>query len=203
MNTRIVGIVAPAGSGKSTVAKHLVKRYGYERMSMAGPLKDMLIAMGAEEIDVNGPQGHRNAPTHYLGGRSWRFAMQTLGTEWGRKMVFKDLWTNVAQKRIVDHITMANTTGESCPGIVVDDIRFPNEWRMIEALGGEVWRVVRPGYGRLPSWLDTTLHHLFNWHPFLHESEYHWSTAPVDVEFLNDGTQAELLADVDEHMRTL
>lgn len=200
----VIGIVGPMGAGKSTLAKHLVEVHGYTRMSMATPLKNMLRALGLSEEDVNGPQAHRERPSTLLGGKSPRFALQTLGTDWGRRMISPDLWVSAVQALIIQHQTRAATAKKKQPhaGVVIDDIRFPNEWEMVRRLGGSLWRIRRPQVERTRTWLDHFYHGRWGGltHPLvwlrlfkpIHESEYHWPDAPSDAEFDNTGTEAEM-----------
>ncbi len=194
----VIGICGAMGAGKSAVAKELADK-GYARISMASPLKNMLLTMGLTDADVHGPQEHRSRPSPFLGGKSPRHAMQTLGTQWGRKLISQDLWVNAVQEQIIRHQTKCAAAGtrgkKQCVGVVVEDIRFPNEWAMVQRLGGAVWLIRRPAVECERGWLDR-LFAWFGWHPRVHESEYHWPDAPADAEFWNTGTEEELLTEV-------
>ncbi len=61
-----------------------------------------------------------------------RRLLQVMGTEVGRKLIHEDVWV----WRLFNEIA----EGER---IVIPDVRFPNEARMIESQGGEVWRINR------------------------------------------------------------
>ncbi len=136
MSRRIViGVVGLAGSGKTLVARHLIERHGFVRQRFAGPLKDMLKAgLGLTDEQLDGDQ--KMQPLAWAGGSTPRHIMQTLGTEWGRRLIHPDLWVNRWRE-------VAMATPESC--IVCDDVRFPNEAEVIRDVGGFVWRIVRPG----------------------------------------------------------
>jgi len=58
---QIIGLVGPAGAGKSAVAKILANTHGYRIAPMAGPLKKMLIAGGLSHEDVYG--AHKERPS--------------------------------------------------------------------------------------------------------------------------------------------
>lgn len=131
---RLIALTGYAGSGKSTVAEHLARAHGYRRIRFADPLKDMLkVGFGLTDEHVNG--GLKETPLDVLGGRSPRQAMQTLGTEWGRETMHPELWVRAWRARV----------DASTAGVVVEDLRFLNEARMVRARGGEIWRIHRPG----------------------------------------------------------
>ena len=129
----LIGITGRAGSGKSTAARVLVDA-GWVRIKMAGPLKDMLRAIGLTEDQIEGDQ--KEVPCDLLQGNTPRHAMITLGTEWGRDMIGGDLWIGIARRRI----EAALAAGQN---VVVDDVRFENEASVIRDLGGAVVHVER------------------------------------------------------------
>lgn len=133
----IVAFTGLAGSGKTTAAKRLVNAHGYSRMRFAGPLKDMLHALGLTEAEIEGDR--KETPCELLGGRTPRHAMQTLGTEWGRDLICPDLWTRA-------WLIALDRQPNGLP-IVVDDCRFLNEEQAIKSVGGTIVLVDRPGAG--------------------------------------------------------
>jgi hypothetical protein len=68
---------------------HLVNHRGFARVRFAGPLKAMMAALGCTNAEIDGDR--KEVPCDLLGGKSPRWAMQTLGTEWGRKLIGDDL----------------------------------------------------------------------------------------------------------------
>jgi len=133
---RIVAFTGVAGSGKSTASRHLVEKHGYQLVKFAGPLKDMLRAIGLGDVHIEGP--HKETGIAILSGRTPRHAMQTLGTEWGRKCMGDDFWINLWRTR-VDGILAFNGR------VVVDDCRFPNEATAVRKMGGDIYRIVGRG----------------------------------------------------------
>lgn len=133
----LIAFTGLAGSGKSTAAKHLVESLGYTRLRFAGPLKDMMRALGLTEAEIEGDR--KEVPCDLLGGKTPRYAMQRLGTEFGRDMIASDLWIRAFNAALA----------KVPPGVpvVVDDCRFSNESDAIVAAGGVLVRVERPGAG--------------------------------------------------------
>lgn len=131
----LIGLIGRKGAGKDTAADVLL-REGYANVKFAGPLKAMLRSLLAyqgvdEETIERMIEGDlKEAETPYLGGRSPRYAMQRLGTEWGRVQIADDFWVNIAIAKASD--------GPS----VITDTRFPNEADAIEAAGGVVFGIV-------------------------------------------------------------
>ena len=166
---KLVGFTGRKRSGKDTAAAVFVHA-GYHRLAFATPLKHMLgvllqyqgVPASQAELMIEG--NLKEVPSPFLGGRSPRHCMQTLGTEWGRGMVSDDLWVR----------TLVNTA-QHFPLVVVSDVRFPNEVEAIKRAGGVVYRVVRPGL----SVED------------MHPSEAQIDTLEVDGELLNIAPSAE------------
>lgn len=138
----LIGLTGPAGSGKTTAAKHLVESHGFIHLKFAGPLKAMMCTL-CDEMGV--PLDHREAMIEgdqkeltqgWLNQREPRHAMQTLGTEWGRKCMGEDFWVNVAKMRLLSECEAYPPS--FTPRIVFDDVRFENEAAMIREMGGTI-----------------------------------------------------------------
>lgn len=124
----IVGFSGRIGSGKTYAADHLVAKYAFVRKKMAGPLKDMLRAIGLTDEHIEGRL--KEKPCDLLCGRTPRHAMQTLGTEWGRNIIAEDLWIRLWEHSI-----------RGLERVVVDDVRFANEADAVRRAGGIVVRL--------------------------------------------------------------
>ena len=131
--TRIIAIMGPAGSGKSTAAEYLVERYGARRYSFARPLKELVRrAFDLNEAQVYGSQADKEAidPRY---NHSPRWLLQRIGTEGGRAVFGESFWTDQALNLIRD---------EAPALAVIDDCRFVSEARAVLARPrGEVWRL--------------------------------------------------------------
>lgn len=170
MSRVIIGFAGRMHSGKTTAAKELVY-IGFTRVRFAGPLKAMMLALGLTEEEIDTNPILKEHPCELLCGKSPRYAMQTIGTEWGRNIIGQDLWIN-AWKRAVSKLPA------HIP-VTVDDVRFENEAEAIRYLGGKVVRIIRPE-------TDTI--------SLTHDSER--MDFPVDEVIENCGTRHEFLARV-------
>ncbi len=149
-NVPLIGIYAPyPQAGKSTLAKFLEQEYGFQTVKMADPLKTMIRAylsgIGMPENDIHdlieGAKKHE--ANMLLAGRTPRYTMQTLGTEWGRKCMDEDFWVKA-------FITKQFVVREEDRPVVCDDMRFPNEYEAIKNAGGLLVRVRRPSIEQPP-----------------------------------------------------
>lgn len=159
----IIGVIGARTSGKTTFSKQLVAN-GYVRMPMAAPIKQMLrdgLGLTMEHTDGELKQ----LPCNELCGKTPVQGMQLLGTEWGRNIIGEDVWLNAWLKDAGKHNL-----------IVVDDIRFHNEFKVIQELGGIIVRIRRTGVEGADA----------------HESEMYALQFKPDYEIRNDGSIEEL-----------
>lgn len=176
---RLIGLAGLAGSGKSTAATMLVEQHGFQRYRIAGPLKAMARELGLTREQIDGSQ--KEVPIAWLDGVTPRHIMQTLGTEWGRNLVHRDLWIRIAEKNIKDWMSGDDEGPFRGESVVIDDIRFENEVEMVHRLGGKVYRIV----GRPPS-LFTVAQHISEAQAF-----------EVDGTIENNGSIEDLWRSVD------
>jgi hypothetical protein len=128
----VVAFTGVAGSGKSTATKYLVERHGYTLVKFAGPLKDMMRAIGFGDEELEGDL--KETANIVLFGKTPRHAMQTLGTEWGRNCIHPDFWVGLWEDRVLG---VLNGGGR----VVVDDCRFQNEAKFIRKHGGDIYKI--------------------------------------------------------------
>lgn len=139
---RLIGLSGKAGSGKDTVAGFLPGNV--VRMSFADPLKKFCQEVfDFSDAQVFGPSSERNKPDirypRQDGYLTPRYALQTLGTEWGRNC-FADVWAVLGVRKALKYLKEFPEDT-----VVFSDCRFVNEAQAIRSAGGEVWRIVRPG----------------------------------------------------------
>ena len=173
---RLIGLYSSRPQcGKSTVAGILARHYGYTVHPFVGPLKKLTVSFLMQfgytremaknfvyqdkEHRIEGVPGHPTA----------RHLMQTLGTEWGRDLVHRDVWLDMWQSSM------------PLGPVVVDDMRFPNEAQTIKDLGGERWLV-----SRLPSSQASLVA------AFRHPSEGALNDLEFDRVIVNDGSMLDL-----------
>lgn len=172
----LVGLIGHKGSGKDTAAE-VYGQYGYTNLKFAEPLKDMLRvifrAAGDDEATIERriDGDLKEMPCAALRGKTPRFAMQTLGTEWGRDTIGDDIWTNLLAMR-----------AKAEDMVVVTDVRFPNEVETIYGLGGRMIGVHRPD-------LDPDLSH---------PSEQFVFEFDPDYSHFNEGNRAEFQDSVED-----
>jgi hypothetical protein len=136
LQPKLIGLCGAKGVGKSTYASFIAGQNGHV-YSFATPLKTMLMSVFPDEYILKQKElPIPNYPKHVTG----RYLLQTLGTDWARKLITEDIWMLMLRERLVKD--MNNKTSP----MVIDDLRFPNEATMVRELGGEVWRVNRRGF---------------------------------------------------------
>ena len=128
-------------SGKTTVANHLVQKHDFTQVKFAGVLKTMVYTMLRAFKDdpewayacIEGDQ--KEVPLKWLGGKSPRDLMVTLGTDWGRELITPDIWLTACRAATARHLRAGRS-------VVIDDMRFPNEYACLQLFNPfyvEVW----------------------------------------------------------------
>ncbi len=180
---RIYMITGPAHAGKTTAAEIIegLTDFRTEVGKQAAPIKVMLQALGLTDEELNGKL--REQPCDKLCGMTPRYALQTLGTEWGRILIHPDIWASTATR-------IAKTVFQ-IPGveaIAYDDVRFPNEIEVMqEAFPDEGQVVVINIVPEFPEFEGISA---------THESEQH--ELPFDYRIHNKGDKNEFRAQVRE-----
>ena len=184
--TTIIGICGFIGSGKNTVAEILEKEYGFVPVSFAAVLKDMSSALfGWDREMLEGKTEYARkareevdpwwAKKLSIPNFSPRFALQYIGTDVMRDHFHENIWVISAERKIIMH-----------DRVVLSDVRFPNEIRMIKNNCGAMWRVSRDPEPDLNN---------------LHVSETAWIDAEFDRVIDNNGSLDDLFVNTREAIR--
>ena len=169
-----------AGSGKDAMAAGLPAEY--QRFALADTLKEFGMAVMGDMWNMNvtrhmfyDPETKERPLACPIGDRlagrnlTPRWFLQWLGTEMCRKHLGPDVWVNA----VISKIDAAN-----CSHVVVTDVRFPNEAKLLPKLLAErgyevhVVRIIDPSKPAVDA-------------STLHASEAHVPTLPVHDEFEN------------------
>lgn len=190
----LVGLCGYIGSGKNAVAEMLVKHHGYEQDSFAKSLKDAVSAVFGwprELLEGNTPESRawREAPDTWWSDNlqmpvSPRLALQVIGTEVFRGAYNNNIWVASLLRRVGDR------------NVVVSDVRFPNEIKMIQEFGGHVIWVKRD----MPEWANTGMEAALGDEKAIkemdnlgvHSSEWAWTSSQFDYTIDNDKGLQEL-----------
>lgn len=152
----ILALKGAATSGKSTAANWVLRNHKKAiKLSFARPLKRMIYELIRDTLPKNWPitpteylnnSELKESPIPFLANQTPRRLMQTLGTEWGRRALHENFWTDIAASRIETLLgSNFNANTDGILKVVFDDCRFPDEAEMIRRYGGLVVEVTRPG----------------------------------------------------------
>lgn len=153
---QLIGIGGHYEAGKDKWADHLVTRYGYDKTWMSYPLHEWLLTQNPWiKLDqrVFDLEGYWHEPGEFVTyawldynvgyvemkrQREVRDQLQKVGTNCGRKLIDWDVWVDAMKKRITEWAEEGRTR------IIVTGIRYPNELKAIEDLGGATVWIERP-----------------------------------------------------------
>lgn len=142
----LVGVIGRKRSGKDTFAARLVAAHGYTRIAFADPLRAAALALdpivSSGERCAGEPDERLSEVVARLGWEAAkdvyevRRTLQNFGVGL-RDTLGPDIWVDYAMRHV-----------DREPGpVVITDVRFPNEADAVEARGGMLVRIIRPGLG--------------------------------------------------------
>ena len=170
----IIGLSGYAQSGKDTVAEILVRKFGFQRVAFADPIREFcydfnpIVGYVANEpiflrnvVDRDGWEVAKKNP-------QVRQTLQAVGVS-ARNIFGENFWIDRALRR-------TDIFGKW----VITDVRFRNEanaiWNLPAMAPGQVWRVERPGVAAVNS----------------HVSETQLDDYPFDCTIVNAGSLEDL-----------
>lgn len=138
-----IAFAGKAGCGKSTVTKALVKDYGFTAFSFANKLKEICRSLFPEKMKKTKEQ--------------YRHILQEFGD--ATRKIHQDVWIEIILRQIEN---------SRMPRIVIDDMRFKNEFLLLRDYGFKLIYINRPSWMRAEHGYNVTDKHksetdLDNW----------------------------------------
>jgi dephospho-CoA kinase len=164
-------------SGKDTAANHLYIRHSFNPVAFGGALKKNAHATFPWVSEYSKPRA--------------------LYQQFGQLMrqIDPDVWIKHAERAVKGAIDYNVNIGAEKVGVVITDLRQPNEYEWARANGFSIIRVTAPDEDRL--WRAKLAGDDFNEADLEHETESHIDGFAVDAEIINSGTIDELKELVD------
>ena len=123
-----VGFVGYKNSGKTHISSKLQDKHPvYKAIGFSDPLYECLYAAAGITVKEIQNKSRRELPDPRLGGKSIQHALNTLGSDWGRGMIYEDIWTNRAFAK-----------AEPGKTNLFDNVRFWNEYDGVRKGSGSV-----------------------------------------------------------------
>lgn len=187
---KIIAICGAKRSGKDVLADHLVKKYNYERLAFADPLKlavKSLFNFDDNQVSIGEDKGtDKKDIIDEKWGITPRAALQFFGTEIMQEKIQELLPTikrNFFANTLKNHIENA----EEGKKFVISDLRFIHEYDMLANLSNiahkdkMIVRVIRPSKNRTKK-QET------------HISEVEYTNIPYDIIMINNGSIDEYIS---------
>ena len=175
--TRIIAICGAKRSGKDTIAKYIVQKYGYKHYKIAAKLKDvcgMLFGFSEEQMEDNSKdiidKKFNITPRHamqFVGTEMMQYKIQELLPSIGR-----NFWINILLREI-----------QKEDNVVISDMRFVHEFDAIKNTNNAI-NVIQVSKD---SFIDIDLH----------PSEVEWRDIPASTIIENNKTIEDLYDRVD------
>lgn len=144
----LIAVTGYKNSGKNAVCNVLAKNNEYKITGFADALKKQFLAIDPWVSMNNGEEERIERLSIIVAAIGWdrakekfpeiRRLLQKGGTEGGRDIFGQDIWIETWSKT-------ADVLLEQGYDVCVSDMRFLNEAVAVRELGGQVWRVHRPG----------------------------------------------------------
>lgn len=152
----IIAFSGRIGSGKSELAK-ICQNKGFEKLYFALPLKQLvanLIHVGIEDINPlkNVEKKYKFTKKDYIYlANETNIPFETIRDEMKNvklntvRQLLQFIGTDLIRKYNPNwHVNKIKTMIDKNKNYVFDDVRFPNELKLIKELGGDCWFIIRP-----------------------------------------------------------
>jgi dephospho-CoA kinase len=173
-----IALTGKLRSGKDSVAEHLYIRHGFDRVAFGTALKKVAHDAFPWVSEFSKP----------------RALYQSVGQL--MREIEPDIWIRHAERKIRGTIDFRVNTGAEKIGVVITDLRQPNEYEWARTEGFTIIRVTAPDEVRIGRAIaandDFTVHDL------AHPTELEIDNFDVDYNITNDGTVEELKAQIDD-----
>jgi dephospho-CoA kinase len=189
---KIIAICGAKRSGKDVLAEHLVRKYNYERVSFATPLKHAvksLFNFDDEQVGIGVDSGSNKKDiidTNW--GITPRTALQFIGTEIMQEKIqellpnikknfFANTLNNYIKNKIIENEEQK---------FVISDLRFIHEFEMLYTISKirkediVIIRVIRPYSSNSHTDTEDTQN--------THVSELEYMNIPYDIILINNGS---------------
>lgn len=162
----LIGLNGKRGAGKSTAAAYLVKKYGFKTISFGAVLKEKAKTFFPfTPVDFSESRKEKPFKDYDWTPRDFMISLGKLARYYD-----ENYWVK------------ASGLGEMTGRVVVDDMRFDNEYGYIRELGGKVVRIER--YEKLNIYgkdLDDPSETSLDRHAFDFRVEKCWNIEPKDL----------------------
>ena len=193
----IIAICGAKRSGKDVLADHLVKKYNYERLAFADPLKLAVKSLFNFDDDQVGIGEDEGTDKKDLIDERWgitpRAALQFFGTEVMQEKI-QELLPNIKRNFFANTLKSRIENAEEGKKFVISDLRFIHEYYMLATLSNiankdkMIVRVIRPSNNRTKEQEP-------------HISEVEYTNIPYDIIMINNGSIDEYISRFEKLIR--
>lgn len=199
---RIIAICGAKRSGKDVLAEHLVRKYNYERIAFAEPLKHAiktLFNFDDEQVGIGEDTGTgKKDALDERWGITPRAALQFFGTEVMQEKIqelLPDIKRNFFANTLKNYIKTRMGANEG-QRFVISDLRFLHEYEVLFSIPNirkddiAIIRVIRPDAGFLGISNDAVAaaRDAVAAASVSHKSEQEYINIPYDIILFNNGT---------------
>lgn len=186
---KIIAICGAKRSGKDVLADYLVKKYNYERLAFADPLKLTVKNLFNFDDDQLGIGEDKGTDKKDIIDERWgitpRAALQFFGTEIMQEKI-QELLPNIKRNFFANTLKNHIENAEEGKKFVISDLRFIHEYDMLANISNiahkdkMIVRVIRPSKNRIREQEP-------------HISEVEYTNIPYDIIMINNGSIDEYI----------